>query len=190
MNWTAIVPIKPAGERKRRLAPMLSPAQRLALSEVLLAHVLETLRASAQVSRVLLLAGDRPKERGEDWIEDRGRGLNAELGFARQLLPEEPLLVVHADLPFLQASDIAAMTRAAVPGIAIAADRHGKGTNAVALQPDRPFRFAFGEESLLAHCRQTVSAAAVVDTAGLALDLDTPEDVARAVARGFALPAA
>jgi 2-phospho-L-lactate guanylyltransferase len=188
VKWTAIVPIKAAAERKQRLASSLSPERRLLLSEMLLSAVVATLKASDTIERVMILANEPLQDVEVGWIEDRGRGLNDELTLARRGLPDASLLVVHADLPFLHSDDVAAMAQAGRSGVAIAPDRHSKGTNAVALMPRHTFRFRFGEASFLAHCAQGVPATAVIDTPGLALDIDTPDDIARAVARGFILP--
>ena len=65
--------------------------------------------------------------------------------------------------------------------IAIAADRHGTGTNAVALAPGRHIRFCFGAESRAGFSAQT--GVRVLNRPGLALDVDCPEDLALARAK-------
>ena len=61
-------------------------------------------------------------------------------------------------------------------GAALAADRHGLGTNAVALRAGIPFTFHFGPASLAAHRAAAPAGARIVTTPGLGLDVDTPED--------------
>jgi 2-phospho-L-lactate guanylyltransferase len=181
MTWTALLPLKAAGARKTRLSGVLSADQRDALTERLLAHVGDVLRASPAIARIILVAPQPVAGWPDDWIADKGRGLNAELAATRAMLGAVPLMVLHADLSLLEAADVAALAEAGAGGCAIAADRHGRGTNAIALMPGRAFRFAFGPGSLAAHRKQ--AGAVLVERAGLALDIDTPEDLA--LAGGF-----
>jgi 2-phospho-L-lactate guanylyltransferase len=60
-------------------------------------------------------------------------------------------------------------------------DRHGRGTNALLLEPPTAIPFAFGGDSRSAHASLAASVgAAYLELDGpLALDLDTPEDVVR-----------
>ncbi len=178
MRWTALVPLKPAGARKTRLSGMLSGDRRDALAERLLGHVAGVLRASPAIARIVLLAPQPVAGWTDDWIADEGRGLNVELTAARAKLGAVPLMVLHADLPLLTMADVAALGDAGASGCAIAADRHGSGTNAIALMPERIFHFAFGADSLAAHRAQ--GGVLLTERAGLALDIDTPEDLALA----------
>ena len=178
MRWTALLPLKPVGARKTRLSAMLSADERDRLAVRLLSHVAGVLRDSPAIERLVLLASVAVPGWSGDWLPDEERGLNAELTAARAALGTVPLMVVHADLPLLAAADIAALSKAGASGCAIAADRHGRGTNAIALRADHPFRFAFGADSLAAHRAQGPSI--LVERAGLALDIDTPEDLALA----------
>ena len=113
--------------------------------------------------------------------------LNPELEAARATLGTGPLLILHADLPLLQQADVdAVLDEAEAVGIALAPDRHGTGTNALALCNGRSVTFQFGADSFPRHFEQD-SDAAVIRREGLALDLDTPEDLERALAAGFRL---
>jgi 2-phospho-L-lactate guanylyltransferase len=120
------------------------------------------------------------------WLQEDS-DLNADLARARALL-SAPLLVLNADLPLLTPTALLAFVASAEAyGCALAADRHGAGTNAVALLPGVPFRFAFGPGSLAAHLRSAPRASVVLRT-GLACDLDTPADIAHLLASGHPLP--
>ena len=188
MSWTALLPFKPAGERKTRLAGRLSREERALLAETLFGHVTSILGRSAGVSAVCLLARSRPADWPGSWIEDRGRGLNDELAAAREALGRGPLIVLHADLPLLDADDIAALIEAGRDGCAIAPDRHGSGTNALAIGDGRAFDFRFGRDSFRLHREQDEGRIGVVTRPGLALDIDTPDDLDAALAGGFVLP--
>ena len=114
-------------------------------------------------------------------------GLNAELAAWRAGQGASPLLVIHADLPLLDAGDIADLLDAAeASGIALATDRAGMGSNALAIADGRNFAFCFGVGSRALHVAQA-PAMPVLATTGLAADLDTPDDAAFVEARGFTL---
>jgi 2-phospho-L-lactate guanylyltransferase len=139
------------------------------------------------IGAIHLLSADRPKVWPGGWHRDEERGLNPELEAARASLGAVPLLVIHADLPLVAVADIVALLeRAEQHGVAIAPDRHGEGTNAVAIARG-DFRFAFGLGSYALHHAQAGDAAQV-DRLGLALDCDTPDDLDQACAAGFAFP--
>jgi 2-phospho-L-lactate/phosphoenolpyruvate guanylyltransferase len=175
MRWTAIIPFAPAGERKTRLSGMLGPMARDALAEEMLGHVCGVLAQVDEIDRVVLLSDTAIS--GMDWLDDFGLPLNQALESAR-LRIDTPLLVLFADLPLLCAQDVRHLLSITDSGAAIAADRHGKGTNAIALGDATPFHFAFGPSSLERHGEQAPDAPIVRNRLGLALDVDTPADLA------------
>jgi len=185
VRWIALVPLKSGAERKSRLAPRFSPAERAALSDRMARHVVDVLSQVERIKRTLLLS-DRPLPAlGTGWQPDPGQGLNPALETARAALGL-PLLVLHADLPLIEAEDIAALLDAAeASGAAIAPDRHGSGTNAVALAHAIPFRFVFGADSFRRHLALAGPAGTAVARWRLSLDVDTPDDLDAACARGF-----
>jgi 2-phospho-L-lactate guanylyltransferase len=184
--WTAIVPFKTAGQRKTRLAPALSPAERDRLAQALFDHVIGVLDACPSVGPISVLSETWPDARGgrdpPGWLPDQARGLNGEL---QALDIVGPRLVIHADLPLVAAEDVEALLAAAQGGGAIAPDRHGTGVNALALDAGVSIRFRFGPGSFARH-REQIDLS-VVYRDGLALDVDTPEDLAEAVRLGFRL---
>lgn len=184
MSWTALVPLKAAAARKSRLSDCLSSEARIGLSEILFRHLLDVLDRCPNVGRVVVLSQNRPNGWPGLWIADRGGGLNSEVGSAAQALGEEDLLVIHADLPAVSADDVAALIVAARDGVAIAPDRHGTGTNAIALADASGFPFAFGAGSFRRHRELTGGRARIVDRPGLAIDIDTPADITVALSLG------
>lgn len=121
------------------------------------------------------------------WYRDDGESLNAALAALREANLRR-FAVIHADLPFLAVDDIAALFAAAdESGLAIAPDRHGSGTNAVAIADERRFPFRFGSGSLAAFRADAGVRYAIVRTPGLMRDVDTPADLDEAIAAG-ALP--
>lgn len=178
MRWTAIVPVKIGADSKTRLRAVLSSAQRASLSEAMAQHVIECLRVSPSITRIAVLSPSAPNGAGLTWIRDAGRGLNQELDAARSMMPKAPVLVLHADLPLLGAADVKALIAAAsITGAAVGPDRHATGTNALAVADGREIRFAFGPDSLAQHKAALGAQVSIVQCAGLAFDLDTPDDI-------------
>lgn len=185
MSWTAIVPLKAGCQRKSRLAARLGTAERVILSDHMAAHVLARLQASPLVGRIIMLS-PMPVDAIE-WRRDEGRGLNDELTAAAAYLGWKRLLVMHPDLPLLTTDDVDYLLTICGDGCALATDRHGSGTNALALAMDRPFPFSFGEDSAVRHRLAAGGAIETVHRPGLSLDIDTPEDLDAAIAEGFRL---
>lgn len=182
--WNAIVPFKAAGQRKTRLASALSQPERDQLAQALFDHVIGVLEACPAVGRISVLSEERPARVDLDWLADRAQGLNGEL---QALEIDGPRLIIHADLPLVTPDDVAALLAAARGGGAIAPDRHGSGVNALALDTGVSRQFQFGPDSFARHQRQLGGPLAVVARQGLALDIDTPNDLAEAVRLGFRL---
>lgn len=188
MNWTAVIPLKGSGERKSRLAGRLDTGQRQRLATALFRHVAETVSASPLVAEVTVLSNPCPPEWQGGFHLDQGRGLNVELTELAGLMGQRPLLVVHADLPFVSIEDIAVLLAAAGGGAAIAPDRHGTGTNAIAVSSPSGFAFAFGADSCTRHLAASGNRAAIVARPGLGLDIDTPDDLDVALRLGYSPP--
>lgn len=180
-GWTALVPLKSGGGRKSRLADRLNDDERERLAMRMFGQVIAALRGCADVDSIAVLSETEPPLPGLAWAHDAGLGLNPALEAAR---PGRPFLVINADLPLATSDDIAALIAAARGGGAIAPDRHGEGTNALAL--DRlDLAFRFGAGSFERHVAQAPGVLAVVERPGLALDVDMKEDLAEACHRGF-----
>lgn len=186
-----IVPHRGLVAAKTRLAPSLSPEEREALARQLLERVLSAAREVCDDVVVItpsreLAAVVEPS--GARVVVQRGMGLNAGLEQARfEALIDDlgTLVIIHGDLPNLYAADVRALLDAlppGAPGVAIAPDRAGTGTNGLVLRPPGVMTFRFGPGSFSAHLAEAERAdvpVVAVNRAGLAFDLDTPEDLAR-----------
>lgn len=176
-DWIALVPWKQGPDSKSRLGNVLDPLQRTALSQHMAGHVVACLAQVQAIRAVHLLSPAAMPVWPADWLPDEGHGLNRELTRVRAQFGDAPILVIHADLPHLTIEDVTALlTASAATGAAIAPDRHGKGTNAIALTHARSFDFAFGHDSFALHLAQ-IPDAAIIDPPGLSFDLDTPADL-------------
>lgn len=176
MSWTAIVPFKASGERKSRLAAELSSDERAALSIRMFRHVVDVLQRHPKVARTIVLSNERPADWAGAWVQDNGGGLNAELERVRADIGGD-IVILHADLPLLQGEDIEALLEATrEQPIAIAPDRHGSGTNGLALKAGATLNFRFGPNSFHLH-RESAPTCPVVRRDGFGFDLDTPDDL-------------
>ncbi len=187
-GWTAIVPMKAEGKRKTRLATHLCAIGREELAENLFYHVIRTLQNCPTVRRIVLLSDGPPLMGGVEWVADQGAGLNAELERVRAGLGNTPTLIIHADLPLLEVADVERLLTAAgrgADGVAIAPDTSGTGTNALALNRNQSITLAFGPDSFSRHLAQIPNASIITDCIGLALDVDTAEDLDEALRLGL-----
>ncbi len=160
---------------------------RSGLAERMAAHVLGVLQSYFDFSQITILSPLRPSGWQGGWMRDEGRGLNLELSAWREVQDAStPILIVHADLPLLKVDDVQALLQAADQGAALATDRAGQGTNALAIADGRPMTLCFGENSRVRHCDQYPHMP-VLQREGLMADLDTPDDARFVQDRGFAV---
>lgn len=187
-----IVPHRGLEAAKTRLATSLSPDERMFLASQLLQRVLKV--AHEVSDDVVVISPSRSlreivEPSGARLVVQRGMGLNEGLDQARfDAVVDDihTLVVLHGDLPNLQASDIETLLGAVPgdgsPGVAIAPDRAGTGTNGLVLRPPGVIQFRFGPGSFAKHLDEVARAGVplvAVNRAGLAFDLDTPQDLAR-----------
>ncbi|MBW8910826.1 MAG: 2-phospho-L-lactate guanylyltransferase [Sphingomonas sp.] len=188
-----LLAVRPPGEGKSRLAGVLSNSAREALNYKMFRHVLGVAREVFPpahiivVSRSMILL-DEAQAAGCHAEPEQGDELNQALAQGGRSAVDRgatELLSLSSDLPFLTVDDLAAML-AAGGDVVIATDRLHSGTNALLMR--RPFAipFSYGPASLAAHLAAADKAglkAVVVDSPGLACDIDTPADLAELVAR-------
>lgn len=190
MVW-AVVPVKQLARAKQRLSGLLGPEQRRLLCDAMLDDVLAALAAARGLAGILVVSSD-PAARmlamrhGARLLDDTDQGLNAAVAHAAGVLAAEgaaAMLVIHGDAPLATADEIEALIAAHAAGhaVALAADRRGDGTNALLCAPPDTMTFHYGPGSFAAH-REAARAAghepAVLDLPGLALDIDTADDLA------------
>jgi 2-phospho-L-lactate guanylyltransferase len=183
----AAVPIKPFGIAKQRLAPILDAPSRSRLGKAIAANTLSAVAAAGVEVAVVTADPDVAAwtmRQGVPVIADPGTGLDdaAAAGVAAAV---DGWAIIHADLPWLQPADLAAVLGARPPGGITLAPAADGGTSVIA--GTGGFPFSYGPGSFARHLAAAVALPhAVVVRAGLALDLDTPTDleVARSHERG------
>jgi 2-phospho-L-lactate guanylyltransferase len=189
----ALVPLKDLVEAKSRLAGLLRPSERRALAQAMAEDVLTVLQRHERISRITLVSDDpgagllAEKYGAQCWSEKslKCRGLNALIQCASARLlddGEEPLIVLHADLPLLAARDIDTVldSHRETAGLVIGCDRNGRGTNLLAFDAASVPDFCFGTDSCARHLASAHNAgiaAQVLHIAGIELDVDEASDL-------------
>ena len=191
MPVAAIIPVKRFGAAKRRLAAALGAEPRAALALAMLGDVLAAVARSRGIEHVIVVTGEPAAERASrehdvDVVadpRDAGHSQAAMLGISRAVeLGATAVALLPGDCPLLDPSELdAALERISEGRVGIVPDRHGTGTNALLLAPPDAIKPAFGEESRDRHerlARAARHAAAIERLDSLALDVDTPADLA------------
>jgi 2-phospho-L-lactate guanylyltransferase len=185
----AIIPVGTLAGAKTRLGESLDAEERETLVVGLLARTVVAALAVERLDDVLVASPDRDVLRraadlGARTLRQRTSGLNAGLSEARDDVVAggaEAILVLPIDLPFVTPAAVAALLEPLrdSPTVVLGTDRHGTGTNALALRPPDVIAFAFGPDSRRRHRDAAEAArAAYTEIAGpLTVDLDTPEDL-------------
>lgn len=180
MNLSIIIPIRPFGEGKTRLSGVLDAGARGALADRMFRHVLGV--AAAAGKAVVTGKAMPPGYRSAQFVQEEGAGLNLALERAAGAVDQTmPVLVLFADLPLLSRDDLLAMTvQLGYADVVAAADRYGRGTNALLLAHPGLVPYAFGQDSLARHRALAQTRGLrfrVVRRHGLATDIDTPSDL-------------
>lgn len=189
----AVVVARLGPTAKSRLAPLLGPEERALLAHAMLADVLDAVRGmDLPVIAVVAGVAEPPDARCAAVLPDPGGGMNTAVAAgvqAARAAGAERVLVLPGDVPLATAEELGALLAAADQApraVAVARDRHGTGTNGLLLGPPDLIDPAFGPASAMRHVQAARAIGAVatcVDRPGLALDIDTPEDLPLLAAR-------
>ena len=163
------------------------PRQRLELATAMLEDALDLCAETSFLDWHVLTDDDavlkRATERGFSTIVDPpGNGLNASLRHAiGGLADADSVTVIPVDAPLATAAEIQDIldTGAISDVVVVPADRDA-GTNGLYLSPPGLMEPRFGESSFSAYLRQAQEAGlrcSILPVGGLAVDIDTPEDV-------------
>jgi 2-phospho-L-lactate guanylyltransferase len=198
----ALVPAKAPGRAKMRLSPLLSSEERSALQRAMLADVLGALSRARRIAGVAVISPDPElaaiaSRHGATFIaEDPAAGdLNTSIDTGAETLRRAGatlIAIIPADVPLVEPADIdRAIAQAERTGATVVVpDRHRDGTNALVFAADARPRFAYGPDSYRRHLATAAGRPAIpLPLASLALDIDTPDDLAdlaAAVAQGRA----
>lgn len=190
MKATAVLPVKRFAAAKQRLAPGMGATHRAELAAAMLEDVLEAIAAARSVERTIVVSSEpRAIElataSGVEVLADPDEGGHsgaALAGIARaRELGAACVVLLPIDCPLLATRELERLlTGMPERYVAIVPDRHGTGTNALALSPPDAIEPSFGEGSCARHvaaAREAGIPFGVEELPSLALDLDTPADV-------------
>jgi 2-phospho-L-lactate guanylyltransferase len=181
-----VIPVKAFDKAKERLATILSAKQRTDLARHTATRVIEVARSLEQFDTVYVVCDD---EHTAHWANQLGTtvliaptpGLNAAVEHACAIARQHHdwIVVCHADVA--DPAGLANLQQPATGSVTLIADRHELGTNVVVLNSTDEFTFRFGPTSFARHQGEARQRQLTIDRRydeGLALDLDTPSDIA------------
>ena len=189
---TAVVPIKELGKSRSRLAGVLTADRRAALSLRMFRRVLAA--AAPVCGRVVAVGRDEcarraAQELGAEWIDDTASDLTGAVSLALSELKAAGAAAMYlpADLPFIRSEDVRELVRVSRGGatLTLAPARFDGGTNAIVVPADSAFEPALTGDSFEPHREAAHTLGlrtAYLDSPGLGIDIDRPEDLALAEA--------
>lgn len=187
----AILPVKEMAGAKQRLAPLLSPEERVALMRVMVTEVLAALLATPGLAGVALVTLDpwaaaEASRQGARVLTAGARdGHTGSVTAAAARLAAEGapgILTLPGDIPAVTPAEIATLLAGhRSPGFSIAPAHDEQGSNAVLVSPPGRVPLRFGQDSYFPHlaaARAGGLAPRVVALPGIAMDIDHPGDLA------------
>ncbi len=188
-RWGLVLPVKGGAAAKSRLGASASPGLALAIA----LDCLEAVLGATRAADVVVVSADPVVRAGAEalgarTVDDPGAGLDAAAGTGLAALgAHRPRAVLLADVPCLRPGDLdAALAAAGAHPAAVVPDAGGDGTVLLTRGPGpaRPTRF--GPGSAAAHEAATGWGAVRLDLdlPRLRRDVDTPADLAGALALG------
>ena len=187
------VPVKGLGRSKTRLAAVLDPLQRGALTLAMLEDVLDAALPQRGWETWVVSPDEAVLEiaarRGARPVAEEEPSLTAAVRQVEAMASGEgatALAVLLGDLPLLTEEALGAALRTLGP-VVLAPARSDGGTNLLLRRPADAIPSRFGRDSFARHRREASARGlpvALVDRSELALDLDLPADVATILATG------
>jgi 2-phospho-L-lactate guanylyltransferase len=189
-EW-AVVVARTGLSAKTRLAGVFPRLQdRAELARAMLADVLAACAAAGLAGGLVVTDTGAGWSTAWNWgarpMLDPLGGLNAAVGAglaAAMRSGARTALVLPGDVPLVSAADlrdVLAVAGERQPALVVVPDHTGEGTNGLVVRPPDLLTPAFGAASAAAHLAQ-LAGAVRYDCPGLALDIDTPAELARLV---------
>jgi 2-phospho-L-lactate guanylyltransferase len=191
----AVVPVKDTRHAKQRLAGVLSRAQRQELALAMLEDVLAALAPVGELAGILVVTVDpaaaamAARYRARVVGDGACDGHTGAVAAAARQLGRDGMLALPGDIPLVEPDDIRQLVSshrdAAQRGaraFAIAPARDERGSNAVLCSPAIAVPLRFGEDSFFPHLAAARSCGIepeLMRLPNIALDIDTPDDLAR-----------
>jgi 2-phospho-L-lactate guanylyltransferase len=188
----AVVPVKETAQAKQRLAGLLSAAQRRELALAMLQDVLKSLARVRELAGIVVVTLDPgatkiARRHGAEIVTEGARdGHTAAVTAAAGRLARRghAMLALPGDIPLVTPADIRAILAAQrlAPAFTIVPAHDHRGSNAVLVAPADAVALRFGDNSFYPHLAAAAArgiAPRVLHRPAIALDVDTPEDLAR-----------
>lgn len=186
-----LLPVKDLRHAKKRLMGVLTPEERFALAQAMLADTIRAVQGVRRAEKVFVVTNYQPaldlaeEKRWTILREDRQFSESHSVDYASRVCEERGvtgLLRVPLDVPLVQASDIDDLltTECRTPGLVIVPSRDGTGTNAILRTPPTLFPSHFGEGSFAKHVAEAERQRAHVilrNNARLEMDVDDEADL-------------
>jgi 2-phospho-L-lactate guanylyltransferase len=187
----AVVPIKELDGAKQRLAPLLSPAERRALIEVMMGEVLEAVCEASSLAGIMVVTLDPQatalaQRLGARVVTDGAReGHTGSVMAGVELLVREGrggMITLPADIPAAtsQEIDLVVATHLPAPSFTISPAHDDLGSNAVICSPPDAVPLRFGDNSYFPHldaAHRCGIEPSVMRQPGIAMDIDHPVDL-------------
>jgi 2-phospho-L-lactate/phosphoenolpyruvate guanylyltransferase len=190
LHTTAIVPVKGLSDANARLNGVLAADERYRLAEALFLDLIVKLPRSRCIDDIMVVTADPSIARQARWFghrvleqkSDQGHSDAAAAG-AHMAMADgaRRVAMLPVDCPMLDIEELDAHVGRSPRTALIVPDRHGTGTNALVLTPPDLFVPVFGPDSCARHvsrARASGISFALEELESLAIDLDTPEDMA------------
>jgi len=185
-----LVPVKNLSGAKQRLAALLDQKLRTELAQTMLHDVLSTLAAWAKLPAVAVVSSDPfavelARYIGFEVIPDPANpGETGAIEMATQICVDRGVastLVIPADIPLIQSWELEEILKQApAEGSVLVPAADGRGTNAAYRSPAALFPLRFGNDSFKPHhaaAQATNRPCVVLRLPGIAVDVDSPEDL-------------
>ena len=198
MTIGAVLPVKDFVDAKQRLAGALRETERQLLCKAMVEDVLETLSMVPALSDIIMVTRDpdasalAERYGARVLFEPSNAGQTAAVSRAAATLASdgaEGLLQVPGDVPAITVDEVTAVLEAhgTVEGVTFVPAHDERGTNCILCVPPDALPFSFGYDSFAPHCEAARARGMpfqVLRLPGIALDVDTPDDLRAFVARG------
>jgi 2-phospho-L-lactate guanylyltransferase len=185
-----LIPVKNLVNAKQRLAAVLDQAARTELAQAMLADVLHMIASWDERPEVSLVTSDPfarelAHELRFNVIRDEANVSETDaIAAATRVCEAEGVkstLVIPGDIPLIAVSELEAIYAAAPHvGSVLVPAADGRGTNAALRRPAGLFPLRFGNDSFQPHLAAARAAAQpcnVLSLPGIALDIDSPNDL-------------
>src|SRR6267143_2818613 len=186
-----LLPVKDLHNAKKRLTDVLTPEERFALAEAMLADTMRAVQGVRRPERIFVVTNYEPamqlaEENGWEILREEQQISESHSVDAASKLCEQRgisgLLRLPLDLPLIQSSDIDELlaVECRPPSLVIVPSSDGTGTNAMLRTPPTLFPSHFGTDSFAKHLAEAENSHARVivrRNARLEMDVDDEADL-------------